>query len=281
MKFGLFPLNFYACSDPGTAERVARATEEAGFESLWVGDRLAAPDPRVPPSAAEPTDRMLDAFISLAFLAAHTSRVLLGTGVVVLPLRQPLVLAKQIASVDALSGGRLLFGLGVGLLEPEFRAAGVPFDDRGARSDEYLAAMRAMWGGDAPAFEGRFVSLGGVTAHPQPERVPIVVGGHSKAALRRAITLGDGWYGFGAELDETEAMVTELRRAEAAGERPPGLGRLEITVSLRGRVDPALAERLGAIGVDRIVLLSRRDQDEAGLLRLVENAARALIEPGA
>src|SRR5262245_53823639 len=117
MKYGLFSLNFDGCSYPETAVKVARAAEAAGFESIWVGERLLAPDPRVPGSPVEPTDRMLDPIVSLSFLAAHTSRVQLGTGVVVLPQRQPLVFAKALASLDVLSGGRLILGIGAGYLE--------------------------------------------------------------------------------------------------------------------------------------------------------------------
>ncbi len=281
MKFGLFSLNFDACSYPETAARVARAAEAAGFESLWVGERMAPPDPRTADSPVDPSDRMLDPLIALSFLAGHTSRVLLGTGVVILPQRQPLVLAKQLASLDALSGGRVLFGLGVGYLEPELRALGVPFHERGARTDEYLAAMRAIWGEDAPTFEGRFLSFSGVSSYPRPATIPIVVGGHSPAALRRAVEQGHGWYGFGLDVDETARLVADLRAAEASGRRPAALGRLEITISPRGRVDRELAERFSEVGVDRIVLLPRRHQDEAGLLRFVENAARALLAPDA
>ena len=281
MKFGLFSLNFDACSHPETAAKVDREAEAAGFESLWVGERMAPPDPRAPGSPVDPTDRMLDPLIALSFLAGQTSRVLLGTGVVVLPQRQPLVLAKQLASLDALSGGRVLFGLGAGYLEPELRAMGVPLSERGARTDEYLAAMRAIWGEDAPTFSGRFLSFSGVSSYPRPATIPIIVGGHSAAALRRAVEQGHGWYGFGLDIDETARLLAELRAAEASGRRPSELGPLEITISARGRVDAELAERFSGLGVDRLVLLPRRHQDEAGLLRFVENSARALLAPEA
>src|SRR5215213_6646232 len=130
MRFGLFSINAGPCVDPQTTARIARVAEDAGFDSLWAPEHVVLPDPRVPPSPMEPDDPILDPVGALTFLAAHTSRVLLGTGIIILPQRNPLVLAKELASLDVLSGGRLLFGAGVGYLEPEFRALNVPFNDR-------------------------------------------------------------------------------------------------------------------------------------------------------
>src|SRR5215217_3987702 len=152
MKFGLFAVNMYACSYPETAIQVAQLAEEAGFESLWAGEHVVLPDPQAPRSPMAPHDRILDPLIALTYLAAHTSRVRLGTGVIVLPQRNPLVLAKQLASLDVVSGGRLVVGIGAGYLEPELAAIGVPMAERGARTDEYLAAMRALWTSGAPAY---------------------------------------------------------------------------------------------------------------------------------
>src|SRR6266850_2961194 len=146
MKFGLFSINAYACTAPEGAMRVARAAEAAGFESLWGGEHVVLPDPQAPPSPMAPGELILDPLISLAYCAAVTSKVRLGTGIIILPQRNPLVLAKQLASIDALSGGRLIAGLGVGYLEAEFRALGAPFEDRGRVTDEYLAARRPLSG---------------------------------------------------------------------------------------------------------------------------------------
>ena len=191
LSFGLFSLNTGACSYPATAARIAQAAEAAGFDSLWAGEHVVLPDPQVPPLPLAPEDRILDPVVTLTFLAAHTKRVLLGTGIIILPQRNPLVLAKELASLDELSGGRLLFGVGVGYLEPEFRALGVPFKDRGARTEEYLAAMRAIWSEKKPAYHGRFVSFANIQAHPQ-RNIRIVMGGHSPEAYRRAIEYAVG-----------------------------------------------------------------------------------------
>src|SRR5438067_436408 len=153
LTFGLFSLNTGVCSYPATAVRIAQAAEAAGFDSLWAGEHVVLPSPLAP------EDRILDPIVTLTFLAAQTKRVLLGTGIIILPQRNPLVLAKELVSLDELSEGRLLFGVGVGYLEPEFRALGVPFADRGARSAEYLPAMLATCREPKPAYHGQFVSF--------------------------------------------------------------------------------------------------------------------------
>src|SRR5262245_38134886 len=198
MKFGLHSVNLHSCSHPEAAARLARAAEAAGFESLWVADHIVLPDPPVAGRPMAPDMRLLDPIVSLTFLAAHTSRVLLGTGVIILPQRQAVVLAKQLASLDVLSKGRLVFGLGVGWCEPEMRASGASFPGRGRIADDYLAAMRALWTQPSPSYRGPHVSFTGVQAMPRPVQspVPIVVGGRTPPAFRRAVTKGNGWYGF-------------------------------------------------------------------------------------
>src|SRR5215471_12562766 len=179
MKFGLHSVNLHGCSYPDAAARLGRAAEAAGFESLWVADHVVLPDPPVEGRPMPPDMRLLDPVVALTFLAAHTSRIKLGTGVIILPQRQALVLAKQLASLDVLSNGRLIFGLGVGWCEPEMRSVGAPFAERGKIADEYLAAMRAVWTQPKPVYRGRHVSFEGIQAMPrpvQPPTPPIVVG---------------------------------------------------------------------------------------------------------
>jgi probable F420-dependent oxidoreductase len=281
MKVGLFSVNSYACSRSATAARIARQAQSCGFDSLWAGEHVVLPDPRVAPSPMEPGEPILDPLVSLAFLAAHTTTVLLGTGIVILPQRNPLVLAKQVASLDAVSEGRLILGIGAGYLEPELTAIGVPMSERGARTDEYLAAMRQLWYAERPAHEGRFVRFSGVQANPRPgRRVPIVVGGHTPAAHRRAVEQGDGWYGFSLDEAATAAQVEGLREAAARYERPPELGELEISVTPRGTPDRETAERLAELGVHRLILLPRRELDEAGLVEYVSRSAEMLLGSG-
>ena len=150
MKIALFGINYGPCADPQAASQVARAAEAAGFESLWTGEHIVLPDPQVPPSPAAPETPFIDSLVALTFVAAHTTAIRLGTGIIILPQRNPVVLAKELASTDVLAGGRLIFGIGVGYLKPEFEAIGAPFDHKGARSEEFLARDdRAMDDGQA------------------------------------------------------------------------------------------------------------------------------------
>lgn len=256
LKWGLHGFNTGAGADPEVMLRAVRAAEEAGFDSAWTAEHVVLPDPRVPPSPLPPEFPMLDPLVALSYAAAHTSRLLLATGIVILPQRNPLVLAKQVASLDVLSGGRVVLGIGVGYLRPEFEAVGVPFEERGARTDEYVAAMRALWSEDEPAYRGRFVSFGGVRAHPRPARrdVPIVIGGHSKAAYRRTVRSAEGWYGYGLDLPGVVRCLGELREAGECCERPAQLHEVEVTVNMRIPVDLEVARRLADLGVHRVVL---------------------------
>ena len=284
LALGLFSMTSGPCSHPDGAARVARAAEAAGFDSLWGGEHVVLPDPRVPPSPLEPEDRITDPIVALAFLAAHTSRIRLGTGIIILPQRNPLVLAKQLATLDVLSGGRLIFGVGVGYLEPEFRALGIPFGTRGAATDEYLAAIRAIWTQARPEHRGRLVAFSGVQAHPRPVQQPlppIVIGGHTEAAFRRAVEQGHGWYGFALDEDGTRRCLDGLKTAAARYERPRGLGPLQINVTPRPTrggeaMDRASADRFAALGVHRLILIPPRALDASGLERFVQKTAREL-----
>jgi probable F420-dependent oxidoreductase len=190
-------------------------------------------------------------------MAAVTRRVRLAIGVIVLPQRQPVLLAKQLSTIDHLSKGRLIVGIGVGYLEPELRALGASLADRGARTDEYLTAMRALWNQPTPSFAGRFVSFEGVIERPRPVQQPhppIVIGGHSPAALRRAVTSGNGWYGWELGLEETARLLGELREIAGRVQRPAGLGELEITITPRGIPDADTARHYAALGVHRLAI---------------------------
>lgn len=254
MKFGLFSMNSHVCSYPEAAAGIAQLAEAAGFESLWAGEHVVLPDPQASPSPMAPNERILDPVIALTFLAAHTRQVRLGTGIIILPQRNPLVLAKELASLDELCGGRLIFGIGAGYLEPEFRALGVPFGDRGARTDDYLAAMRAIWTQSKPAYHGRFVSFEYVQAHPQ-RAIPVVVGGHSASAYRRAVEQGTGWYGFALDLNWTTRALADIAEALKRYDRPRELGKLEISVTPRqGTITLENAKLYADLGVDRLII---------------------------
>ena len=280
MKFGLHSVNLHTCAYPDAGARVARAAEAEGFESLWVADHVVLPDPPVPGRPMAPDMRLLEAIVALTFLAAHTSRIKLATGVIILPQRQAVVLAKQLASLDVLSNGRVIFGLGVGWCEPEMKATGAPFKERGRIGDDYLAAMRALWTQKQPAHRGPYVSFEGIQAMPRPVQasIPVVVGGRTAPAYRRAVTKGNGWYGFGLDIAETEKSVIALTEAAKRSARPAELGALEISVTPPGFdvPDKALLQAYEAAGVDRLILRPRPDMDAAALERFAAETGRTL-----
>jgi probable F420-dependent oxidoreductase len=250
---GLFAINSHACAEPQAAARIATLAERLGYDSLWAGEHVVVPSPRVDPSPMEPDEPILDPLVALAHVAAHTERIKLGTGVIILPQRNPLILAKQVTSLDVLSAGRLILGIGVAYLEPEMRAIGVPMEGRGARADEYLGAMRALWEQDAPSFSARHVEFEGVDAHPRPVQrpLPVVVGGHTRAAHRRAARSADGWYGFMVGL-RAMAEQRELMRAaieETGRERP-----LHVSVTPGRRLDENNVRAYAELGVDRLIV---------------------------
>jgi probable F420-dependent oxidoreductase len=264
---------------------VARRAEQLGFESVWVAEHLVFPTEirsRYPYSAEgvppiNPATPLLDPLLVLMQIAAHTERIRLGTNVYILPLRHPLVVARMAMTLDLLSNGRLSFGIGLGWLEEEFAAAGIDFASRGGRTREYVRALRALWTESEPSFNGRYVSFGPLKFEPKPVQKPhppILFGGESTAALRRAAALGDGWYGVGHTPSSAGAQVARLRSLLAAAGRSDAA--FEITVSHGGgELTSEDVARYEEAGVHRVVSLPwrrGREADEA-LQRL---AARVL-----
>ncbi|HKF75218.1 MAG TPA: LLM class F420-dependent oxidoreductase [Candidatus Dormibacteraeota bacterium] len=275
VKLALFGLHRGGSADPDTIVRRARLAEEAGFEALWVGDHIA-----LPRGGSDPSDQSrLEALVALTYLAAVTTRVRLGVGVIVLPQRQPVLLAKQLASIDVLSKGRLTVGIGVGYVEPELRALGASLADRGARADEYLAAMRVLWSEPVPTFAGRYVSFTDVMQRPLPVQrphPPIVVGGHSPAAYRRAVQTANGWYGWELDLQQTARALAELRETANRWERPARLGELEITITPPAAVDVDTARRYADLGVHRLAI-QPASMDGTSMDELITTAGETLI----
>ncbi|NJP87953.1 LLM class F420-dependent oxidoreductase [Nonomuraea sp. FMUSA5-5] len=270
MELGVNGLNAKATLGPAETARLVRLAEDLGYRSWWAGDHVVLPSPRVPASPMDPEDPILDPLVHLAHVAALSTTLELGTGIIILPQRNPLVLAKQAASLDVLSGGRLRLGVAGGYLEPELAALGVPMSERGSRTDDYLDAMRALWTAPAPvSYAGRHVSFEGLDAHPrpvQPGGPRVMVGGHSPAAFRRAVARGHGWIGNGRSPEDLAAALAGLERAAAEVERPARLGRLEITFMQLDpvEVDAATASRYRELGVDRLLVypLPLEDPDE-------------------
>jgi len=289
MKIGLFAINYGTCADPEVAVRVARHAEAAGFESVWAGEHVVLPDPAPPGFTMPPTLPFLDTIAGLTLVAAHTSAIKVASGIIVLPLRNPVVLAKELASVDVVSNGRLIAGLAAGYVPAEFAATGVPMAGRGARMEDYIRALRALWSMDRPAYQGRFASFSGVDAWPRPRQrpgPPIVVGGEAPAALRRAVLMAEGWYGFYLDVQETRRYARELRQLAVECERPAELGRLELTVTPAGPLDAAAVDEYADLGVDRLVLLPQPDASGSQrhvpvpadrILRNIDTVARQII----
>lgn len=276
MLLGLVHINMGPMSRPEPLVAAARAAEEAGFDSVWAGEHIVLPDPQVPPSPMAPRDPALDSLLALTWAAAHTTAIRLATGIVILPQRNPVVLAKEVASLDVLSGGRVMLGIGAGYLEPEFRAIGANFAERGAVTDEYLDALRTLWCDEHPEYHGRFVDFAGVDAHPRPQQqpIPIIVGGHSAPAYRRAVSRGHGWYGYWATPEDLAVSLAGLRAAADAVERPADLGELEITVTPRGRMTPERAAAFAELGVHRLVPVVPTADD--GPARTIDAATAAV-----
>ena len=287
MKFGLGYANTIPHTDAGPARDLAQGAEEAGFESIWTVEHVIWPhdyDSEYPyhPSGKMPGDPSIpipDPLVWLTWVAAHTTRLRLGTGVLILPQRNPLVLAKELATLDHLSGGRVELGIGVGWLEEEFAALGVPFSRRGARANEAIEAMRSLWSEDAATFRGEEFSFSDVAMNPKPtdRRIPIVVGGDSRAAARRAARLGDGFYPGPDSLEKLERAVRRLR--DACEEVGRDFDEIEITARYPGRFmedPPGAVEAMRSRGVDRIMVPAHevsRPDIESGMAAFSEAVA--------
>lgn len=286
MKLGYFGLNVGTFNHPDAIERLVVAAEQLNFESIWTGEHVVLVDPQVPPSPVPPHATFVDTVTSLAFAAAKTTRIKLGTGIILIAQREPIVLAKELAGIDVLSKGRLLVGIGVGYVKGEFDALGIPFEERGPRASEHIEVLRTLWTSEKPAFSGRFTKFAGIQSRPFPVQKPhppIHVGGMSAPALRRAVAQGNGWYGFFLDVANAGKMIEGLRETAKRVERPASLGKLEISVTPPGPVDSDTAKRYEDLGVDRLVLMrgfqdmaagQREQSAEDAVLRFLEDMAR-------
>jgi len=292
MKFALHAVGCGSTARPETLAQVAQKAEALGFESVWIPEHLAVPATMRTPYPYSPDGKfpggpqvaLHDPFIALAFVAACTSRIKLGTGVFVLPLRNAVAVAKAVASLDVLSNGRFLFGVGVGWLEDEFEAVGMAFRDRAARTREAIRMMKRLWSDDLPAFEGtyhRFAPLGFNPKPVQQPHPPILLGGETPAALRRAAALGDGWIGVAHTPDSVRAVLAALRAHAARAGRD--LNGFEITVGTRPdlSLDAATVRAFADAGVHRLIVFSPgfvpRARIETDLFPRMERFAETLI----
>ncbi|HZT66716.1 MAG TPA: LLM class F420-dependent oxidoreductase [Acidimicrobiales bacterium] len=261
MRFGILYANTGHAVTPEGATALATIAEENGFESLWTVEHVVVPADYQSAYPYSPTGKMPgaeespipDPLIWLTWVAAATRTLRVATGILILPQRNPVVLAKELATLDMLSGGRLTLGVGVGWLREEFDALGVPFDDRGRRTDEHIEVLRALWREPETTYRGDFVRLDRVKSYPKPAQaggIPIAVGGHSPAAARRAGRLGDEFFPAVAGLDQLRHLVDVMRAAaEEAGRDPASIG-----ITAGGAPSVEEVKRLADLGVTRMVI---------------------------
>lgn len=264
MKVGIAFANIGPFGSAEGAVAVGRAAEAAGIDSLWTVEHVVYPDEYGSAYPYDDSGRMAmapdtdltDPLTWLTWVGAHTSTLRLATGILILPERNPVVLAKQLGTMDTLTGGRIDLGIGVGWLREEFDALGIPWERRGARTDEYVAAMRTLWSDNSVSFDGDFVSFSSVSSNPKPVNgsVPIVIGGHSDAAARRAGRLGDGFWPGKGDLDH---LLDVMRREAEAHDRDPEAIEVTWAGDLTAGEDPVTAAAaLAAKGVSRVIVPS-------------------------
>jgi len=264
MKFGIIFANTGPFADGRAAAEMAQAAEAAGFESLWTVEHVVVPSGYESSYPYDPSGKMPggeefdipDPLIWLSWVASATSTIRLATGILILPQRNPVVLAKELATLDHLSGGRMELGIGVGWLEEEFDAIGVPFAERGRRTDDHVAAMRALWSQDKATYHGEFTSFDDCISMPRPvnRSIPVHVGGHTDIAARRAGRLGDGFFpGKGTPQDLARAMELVRATAKEHGRDPDAI---ELTAGGAVMGSKALdgVKELADVGVDRVML---------------------------
>ncbi len=270
MRLGIHLPHIGRKAGPGSIRRAAIQAEQLGFADVWVSEHIIVPkDAAYPPSAI-----FWDPVLTLTWAAACTDRVGLGTSVLVLPMRHPLPLAKELATLQNLSGGRLILGAGVGWLEAEFEALGAPFRERGRRMDEGIAMMRAVWDDDPVSFPAKTIPavIDDMRMLPKPEKpIPIWIGGTSDPALKRALRL-DGWHGSRCSPEQAAPLVARLR-----GERPDPDFAISLRYGWDGRDSGALRARIEAYEAAGVghVLIEPFDREIADWLATVERAARA------
>lgn len=274
MKFGAMVV-VEQLAEPVFLAALGRGAEELGLDSLWLADHVTIPrsyqsEYPYSPDGKLHTTPFPEPLVALAYLAAVTTRIELGTSVLVLPQRNPLLLAKQAASLHQLSSGRFRLGVGVGWLKEEFDALGTPFEDRGRRADEYIDALKALWAHESPQLQCRYVTLDGsfgIDPRPVGATVDIIVGGHSPAAARRAGARGDGFFPLSVDLERLEGLyATALGEARRRGRDADTLELLATS-----NFDPSRAAQIVGLGAHHLVLpIGGAGQDIRSVLGRIE-----------
>jgi probable F420-dependent oxidoreductase len=292
VKIGLLTVGLGKGARPTTIRLLAEHCDRLGFGTLWAPEHVVLfdryGDSKYPYSddgafAAPSTTDWMDPFIALSYAAARSNRIRLATGICLVPEHNPLVLAKVIASLDFLSGGRFALGVGIGWSSEEFAALGVPFERRAQRTREYIEVMRKVWSEEKTSFNGEFVSFKDARAFPKPPqggKLPIIFGGESTPALRRVADYGTGWFGFNLTPAEAAAKVARLHTLMRERGRPAGEVELIVSPYLKNMTTVDLHD-YRATGISEIVMLLNIPEDEAKLPAQLEQMAREWVEPAA
>ena len=289
MKTGLFALGIGNATQPGIVRTTAQHAERVGFSTLWVGEHVVLfdrHDSKYPYSAEGnfplPADAdWLDPFITLTFAAAVTSKIRLATGICLVPEHNALVLAKEVASLDRLSGGRFALGVGVGWSAEEFAALGIPFERRAQRTREYIEVMRRLWGEQVTSFHGEFVNFDNARAFPKPSRggkLPVLFGGESGPALKRVADVGNGWFGFNLDAAESKEKIAKLHTM--LQERKRDLKDVEIVIApYLKRITVDDLKRYRDAGVDELVFVTNPPVDESKIPAWLDKMAIDWVMP--
>lgn len=291
MKCALTGVGSGSTARPAPMVHVAQKAEKLGFESLWIPEHLAVPltmDTPYPYSAdgqfpGGPDARLHDPFVALGFMAAHTKTIKLGTGVFVLPLRNPLAVAKAVVRVDVLSEGRMLFGIGIGWLKEACEAVGMSYTNRVSRTREWVTRLKTLWTEETPHFQGRSHSFPPIGLHPkpvQPPHPPILFGGESEPALQRTAELGDGWVGVRHSPDSVKPRLARLKELVEGAKRD--FSTFDITVGVSaGGPDLDTVKWFADVGVHRLVVFAPgfvpRSRFETALFPQMERFAAEVL----
>ncbi|MGR8921842.1 MAG: LLM class F420-dependent oxidoreductase [Gammaproteobacteria bacterium] len=290
MKIGFFCVGAGVSADPEVVEIIARTSEACGYHSLWAPEHIVlldqyssrypyAQDGRMPFPTMEVD--LLDPFLALTYAAAVTSTIRLGTGICLVPERQPLTTAKEVASLDKLSGGRFDFGVGIGWLKEEFEALQIPWPQRAQRTRDYLAAMKSVWTDAESSHDGEFVRFKPVRSYPKPVQQPhppIIFGGESEPALRRVGEMGNGWWGVNVTVEAAQDHLATIGRfAHDAGRDASALS-YAVSPGLGTPVSLHEVKQYRDVGIDQVIIGAfAASADE--YKRLIEESAEALIVP--
>ncbi len=291
MKVGMIGIGCGAGITPAAIRTIATTSERLGFATIYAVEHVIFTDDyerKYPYSQAGelpgPTHMTLyDPFIALTYAAACTTRVRLGTGISLVPMHNPVILAKEIASLDQLAEGRFMLGVGIGWMAEEFQAAGVPFEDRARRCNEYVEAMQQLWGNERASYSGEFVRFQNIRCNPKPvkgARLPVTVGGETTAAMKRVARYGSGWFGYMNSPEMAEEKIKKLHKILAEHGRKPEEVELIITPNDPKYAAPDSLKRYRDAGVSEIVVTGWwRPISEEDNRKQVEQLARIWLDP--